>query len=890
MPGTPATPPRAAEALLRWLLRDEVWRDTTLGDLREECASIGYSRTRGHARRWYWRETLTMFADYLRELRRSSRAVPGARKDSSMRALLSEVRLAARALWRQPLVSVVVIVTLALGLGTNAATFGMVDALLLRPFTIANVDRLVVLSELSAQEPFPQEAVSPGNFVDLRDNRGDAVARMSTVSWWDVNLSGTDRPERIQGSQVGADFFPMLGIVPAQGRFFSSADEVHGAARTVIISDSLWQRRFGGAADVVGTTINLEGHPYTVIGRTPAAFDFPNGSDLWTPLVLDAEDRANRASKYLTVIGELSPGMTISEASAQMTTVYQRLKDLDPEANRAYTLTLFPFTKAMVDFGMPQVLGLWQAAALLLLVIAGTNIANLLLARGAERQRELAVRLAIGAGRWRIVRQMLVESVVLAAVSIPAALAVAWVAIVLLKTTMPAALIRFVPGWTTMGLTPRLVLITSVASLVTAILFGLLPALQSSKPALASSLKDGGRSSTAGIGRSRLRRGLVVAEIAIALPLLIASGLAAVAGHRMASGPQGYDPDNVVRLRMSLPVASYPDAESRRQFVDRLLTEARQTAGVTAVATTSVAPSTTSNQRRRLVVDGRTEDPLGPRWINYRAVSGGLFDLLDIPITDGRGILTQDRDGTERVAVVSQSLAQLYWPDESPLGRRVRLSAEDTEWVTVVGVSGNVLDDWFNSRNAPTIYVPALQWPGNQIHLLAKVAGDPDAPLAGLREALGRVDGSVPAFETETMRQSIHTRTTGLRVVGQLMAAFGLLALVLSAAGLYSVMAHYVAQRRHEIGLRMALGATTRDVLRLTIGQGLKLAGLGIAIGLAIGVALARVIESALFGVVAIEPVLFAAITAVLTLVALLATLLPARHAVSVDPAGALRD
>lgn len=887
---TPSTPPRLAEALLRWMLREEVWRDATLGDLREELADIRHARGRHHAWRWYWRETLTLLTDHLRTLKRSRFDTPDTHKDSSMRTFFSETRLAARALWRQPLVSVVVIVTLALGLGANAATFGMIDALLLRPFTIPNVDRLVVLAELSAQEPFPQEAVSPGNFVDLRNNHGDALTRLSTVSWWDVNLSGTDQPERIQGSRVGTEFFSMLGIAPADGRFFTRDDESEGAARTVVISESLWQRRFGGAADFVGTTIRLDGEPYTVIGRAPAAFEFPNGSDLWTPLALTAEDRANRASKYLTVIGELAPGATIAQARAQMTTAYQHLTDLDSEANRAYTLTVFPFTKAMVDFGMPQVLGLWQAAALLLLVIAGTNIANLLLARGAERQRELAVRLAIGAGRWRIVRQMLVESLVLAAAAIPAALAVAWVAIELLKGTMPAALIRFVPGWTTMGLSPRLILVTSLVALVTALLFGLLPALQSSKPSLTSSLKDGGRSSTAGVGRSRLRRGLVVAEVAIALPLLIASGLAAVAGHRMASGPQGYDPDGVVRLRMSLPEATYPDVASRRLFIERLLEEARQTPGITNAATTSVAPATTANQRRRVVVDGRTEDPAGPRWINYRAVSAGLFDVLSIPITDGRGILAQDRDSTERVAVVSQSLAQLYWPDQSPIGRRVKLSADDADWITVVGISGNVLDDWFNSRNAPTIYVPALQQPSSQVNLLAKVVGDPDAHITALRAALSRVDRSLPAFDTETMGQAIYTRTTGLRVVGQLMAAFGGLALLLSAAGLYSVMAHYVAQRRHEIGVRMALGATTRDVLRLTIGQGLRLAGIGIAIGLGLGVALARVIESALFGVVALEPALFVAITALLTVVALLATLLPARHAVSVDPAGALRD
>lgn len=807
-----------------------------------------------------------------------------------MRTLFSESRLAARALRRQPLVSAVVVLTLALGLGANAATFGMIDALLLRPFTIPNVDRLIVLAETSAQDPYPQEAVAPGNYADLRNERLDTITRMSTISWWDVNLSGTDQPERIRGSRVGAGFFAMLGITPADGRFFVAEDETVGAARTVVISDGLWKRRFGGAAHFIGTTIRLDGETYTVIGRAPAEFEFPNGSDLWAPLILSPADSTERKSKYLTVIGELAPGATVLQAQSQVTASYQRLKDAHPDANLAYSLTVFTFTKAMVDFGMPQVLGLWQAAALLLLFIAGTNIANLLLATGAERQRELALRLAIGASRWRIVRQMLVESVVLAAVAVPAALMAAWVAIRLLKGLMPGQLIRFVPGWTSMGITPRVALVTGLVALGTAILFGLLPALHSSKPSLTSSLKDGGRSATAGIGRSRLRRGLVVAEIAIALPLLVASGLAAIAGHRMASGPQGYDPDNVVLLRMDLPEASYPDIESRREFVERLLDEARQTPGIAQVATTTVAPAMSSNQRRQLVVEGRVEGPQGPRFINYRAVSADYPGVLRIPVVEGRGLQEQDRDGTERVAVISRSLAQLYWPDQSPVGRRVKLSADQTDWLTIVGVSGNVLDDWFSSRNAPTIYVPVHQWPHSQVVLLAKGSGDASTQLTGLRAALARVDSSVPAFDTGTMRAAIRTRTTGLRFVAQLMAAFGVLALVLSAAGIYSVMAHYVAQRRHEIGVRMALGATTRDVLHLTMGSGLKLAGIGIVIGLVIGVALARVIEGALFGVIALEPTLFAGITVLLAVVALLATLLPARHALAVDPAAALRD
>jgi putative ABC transport system permease protein len=882
-------PPRAAEALVRWLLRDEPWRETTLGDLREEHADTLARDGRRQARQWYWREAGSLLTDRINDIWSDYRTRASLKKDSIMRTVFAEFRIATRALWRQPLVSLVVIATLALGLGANAATFGMIDALLLRPFTIPNVDRLVVLSELSAQDPYPQEAVAPANYLDLRRDPPAALARITSLGWGDVNLSGTDKAERVQGSRVGSAFFSMVGVNPAEGRFFNEQDETEGAAHTVVISDSLWKRRFNSAANAVGSTIRLNGEQYTVIGRTPAEFDFPNGSDLWTPTIFDADARTARKAKYLTIVGELAPGATLEQAQSQATAKYARLQELAPDANKIYSLTVSPFTAAMVDFGMPMILGLWQAAAFLLLLIAGTNIANLLLARGAERQRELAVRLAIGAGRGRIVRQMLVESLVLAVAAIPAALLVAWVAMGFIRSMLPAELIRFVSGWAAMGVSPRVAGVTALAALLTALLFGLLPALQSSKPQLTSSLKDGGRSATAGVSRSRLRRGLVVAEIAIALPLLIASGLAAVAAHRMVNGPQGYDPDNVVRVRLELPDVTYPDADARRNFTERILQEGQRTSAM-QIATTSTAPAAPSNQRRQVVVDGRAPDPDGPRYINNRAISPELFDVLKIPIVEGRGFTAQDRKGTQQVAVVSRALADLYWPGKSPVGSRVKLNPDDTEWVTVVGISGDVLEDWFNSRNAPTIYTPVLQFPSSQVFVMARVQGNLDEGLNQLRGLVARVDAGIPPFDVQTQRDAIHKRTIGLRFVSQLMAAFGILALVLSAAGIYSVMAHYVAQRRHEIGVRIALGATTRDVLKLTIGSGLKLAGLGIVIGLGFGIGAARFIEAALFGVVALEPQLFVAITGVLTAVALIATLLPARHAISVDPAGALRD
>ncbi len=880
------TPPRLAERLLTRRLRGDVWGDTTLGDLREEFADLAARRGRGTAVRWYWRETFRL----LLPSATSAHAEPHARKDPLMLTFLHETRLAARSLIRKPLLSLVIIATMAIGLGANAATFGMVDALLLRPFTVPNVDRLVIVSEASPELPFPQESVSPANYLDLTRDLTGAVRRLSTVSWWDVNLSGTDQAERIQGSRVGADFFTMLGVAPADGRMFVAADEVEGAARTVVISDTLWHRRFAASPTAIGSTLRLDGETYTIVGRAPAGFEFPNGSQLWAPHVFSAEDRADRTARYLTVIGELAPGATRDQAQTEMSARYTQIRAEHEAENRNFTLVIHTFERGMVDYGMPIVLGLWQVAALLLLLIAGTNVANLLLTRGADRQRELAVRLAIGAGRWHVIRQLLIESCVLALAAIPAALLVASAAISLVRSLLPAELVRFLPGWTAMGVTPRVVIATALAAVATSVLFGLWPALRASNIPLSASLKDGGRSSTSGIGRSRLRRGLVVAEIALAIPLLLAASMAALGAHRMAAGPQGYEPDGLVRVRLSLAEAQYPDADTRRLFTSQLLDEVQRDPTVREVATTTVGPASSTNMRRQLVVDGEPPDLNEPRWINYRAVSAGFHDVLGIPIVSGRGLTAQDRDRTERVAVISESLAQLYWPDASPIGRQVKLSPTDSDLFTIVGVSGNVLDDGFISRNAPTVYVPVTQRPSSQIHLLARGAGDDAALLAAIRGAIARVDPTQPAFDAQSMPQAIYIRTSGLRFVGQLMAAFGLLALVLAAAGIYSVMANYVAQRRHEIGVRMALGASHRDVLRLTVVQGMKLAAIGIGIGLALGGATGHWMESALFGAATLDAPVLIGVPLVLACVAAIATLVPARAAVRVDPAGALRD
>jgi putative ABC transport system permease protein len=807
-----------------------------------------------------------------------------------MRTFIRELRLAARALRRQPLVSGVIVATLALGLGATAAVFNMFEALLMHPFSIRGVDRLVMLSEDSEEDSDPKESVSAANFLDWRQ-QADVFDHLASYAWADLNLAGSREPERVAGFRVSADFFPLVNVIPALGAFFTARDEFVGEDREVVLSDGLWLRRFGGDPTIVGRAIRLDGVPYVVVGVAPHGFDFPEGAELWTPLAFDAKTAGDRSGRFLTTIARLRPGRTIEDAQAQMATIYARQKQAYPAANRSHELRVRTFTAGMVGVRLPTILALWQAAALLVLLIAGINVANILLARGAERRRELAVRLAIGASRWRIVGQLLAESLVLALVATPAAVGVASIALRLCKASMPPSLVRFVAGWNQLGVDGYLVLFTLLIAIGFAAIIGLLPAWQSSRPDVTKDLREGGRTGTAGVARSRLRRGLVIAEIALALPLLVASGLSARGARRFAGGPQGYDPAGVLRLSTVLPDATYATPGARGQFAERLVAAAARVAGVSVAATTSSLPANPSSQAREVEIDGRPVDQEHPLIVNYRAVSPRYLEALRIPIIRGRGLAPTDRGATQPVAVISRSMAVRSWPSADAIGRRFRMvGGLDHEWVTVVGISGDTIDDWLGSRNEPTVYLPVAQAPDATVHLVARTAGEPTSLAGGLRAALASVDPAQPAFQVMTMQDALRERTIGLRFIAGLMAVFGGLAFVLAAVGIYAVMAFYVAQRRFEIGIRMALGANRRDVLQLWIGHAGRLSLVGVGLGLMLATGLAKVMEHTLLGIFSVDPLLFAGTAIALAATAMVASLIPARHAARVDPAAVLRN
>ncbi|HET7694860.1 MAG TPA: ABC transporter permease [Vicinamibacterales bacterium] len=808
-----------------------------------------------------------------------------------MRIFIKDVTHAWRALFKRPLLTLTVAATLALGLGANAAIFNLIDRLVLRPFPAIDPDNVVMIAETGPRLQYRRETTSPANFLDWRRS-ADTVTHMTAMVWWDANVVERDDPERLQGAQVSAEFFDALGVRPALGRGFVRDDETFGRHHVVVLSDALWKRRFDGDPAVLGRSMLIDGDPHQIVGVAPPRFGFPDGAEVWAPLAFDPKEAPRRDSRYLTVIGRVRPGMTFEAVDTQMKVIAARLARDYPEANRDHGVRLYTLTQGMLDEGSGPMLSLWQASAFVVLLIACANIANLMLARAAERRREIAVRLALGASRTRIVRELLTESMLLSLLAVPPALGFAWICLYLMRIAMPARILRFVPGFETLGPDLRLLAFTLGLALLTACIFGILPALQAAHARVSDALKEGGRTAT---GRQLLRRAIVIAELSIALPLLVAAGLGVLGTKRLLYGPQGYDPDGLLTMKLLLPERTYPDDGAKRRFVERAIDAVAAVPGVEAVTVANALPASGSNSSAAIEIDGRpAEDPRNLPTVDNRLVSGRHFETMAIPVTRGRPFTDADRDGAAPVAIVSESMAAKFWPGEDPIGRRLRVRygpqrARTGAWLTVVGVSGDVIQDWFNRRNVPTIYRPIAQVPIDYFGIAARTAGDPMSVAGAVRQALLRVDPAQPVFEMAAMRQVLHERTIGLQYLSAIMTVFGTLALFLAAVGLYAVIAYLVAQRRHEIGLRIALGATPRNIIRLTVGQALRLTVIGAAIGIGLSLALSRVLESALLGIASGDVRVLAGFAAVLIGSALLAGYLPARRAATIDPMVALK-
>jgi putative ABC transport system permease protein len=807
-----------------------------------------------------------------------------------MSTLLHDLRYGLRTLAKNPGFTAVAVMALALGIGANTAVFSIVNAMLLRPFAFPHLDRIVSVWETVPKQNENHIKAAPANFRDWKE-QSKGFEMLAAGHGWDVNLTGTGVAQRVEGYQVTAGFFPLLGMPAQFGRAIRADDFQPGHTSVVVLSNGFWQRHLGADPGIVGKSLHLNGQEFTVIGIMPVDFDYPVGSEAWAPLDLRAAENADRAGHYLQVIGRLKSGTTIVQAQADLETIAARLAQQYPQTNAGHAVRVVSLVEDLTT-GSRQFLLVLMGAALFVLLLACANVANLQLARATARQKELAVRLALGASRWQITRQLLVESVVLALLGGWAGVLLAGWGSELMQRTIPPFILHHIPGLKHMQIDSGVLAFTLVVALLTGILAGLAPALHFSNPDPNEALKEGVRGGSASPGRQRLRALLVVTEVALALVLLVGAGLMVKGFHSLVNAYLGFDRSNVLTFRIALTESKARDQSRVRDFYTQVIEKLQALPGVESAAAVTSLPSGWSWNWTEYTAEG--QPPAAPgemRVAVWQSVTPGFFRTLRIPLLEGRLLTAQDGPDTPLVIVISQSLAHRIWPNQDPVGKRIKFGwAESSEpWKTIVGVVGDIAQSPFRRVPEPTAYFPFAQLPLGSSALVVRTSSDPVALAATARAQVRSVDADQPPYDMRTLAQLISDDASGVEASARMMFAFGIVALVLSASGIYALMSYSVTQRTHEIGVRMALGAEQGDVLRLVVGYALKLAIIGLAIGVPVALALTHALSSVLFGVLRIDTPVFALFTLLLALVAALAAYIPARRATQVDPMVALR-
>ena len=804
----------------------------------------------------------------------------------------ADVRYALRTLRKHPGFTAVVLLTLALGIGANAAIFSVVNGVILRPLPYRDANRLMVIWGDLHRPGVNEIPTSAGEYVDYRD-RSHAFEQVAAYDTLGFNLTDNGDPERVEGAVVTASLFPLLGVPAQIGRTFLREEEQPGRGDVVMLSHAIWTRRFSANPAIVGQSVLLDGKPAQVVGVMPAAFHFPDrGVGMWKPMVFDADAVSdnNRGSHGYTVLARLKSGFTREQAHADLAGVTATFKAEHPQNYRnGFSVTLRPLQDEIVgDTGRPLLILLGAVA--LVLLIACANVANLLLARAASRRKEIAVRTALGASRGRLVRQMLTESVLVSVIGGAIGLALAAWSVDLLIAFAPDS----IPRLQEVGVDRRVILFTAVAALATGLLFGLAPALRASRSSPNDALKEGGRSSDGGThgGAGRL---LVVSEVALSLILLIAAGLLTHSFARLQDVAPGFDSGDLLTLRLSLPQSRYSTFQKGEAFFDELFANLRRNPDVRAASAVDALPFSGSGGSRTFHIEGREEKrPEDQTEEQLRLVADGYFAAMKIPILKGREFTERDSLGHPRVAVVNEALARKHWPDASPIGKRVSFSRDDPQWYEIVGVAGNIKHRGLDARDRPELYVPYRQplfagWTVRPMYVVVRTTTAPAGAVAAVRREVARVDRDQPISDVRTMDERIDHSLSSRRFSLVLLAAFASLALTLAAIGIYGIVAYSVTERTREIGVRLALGAQRRDVLGMVIGQGMTMIGTGTVIGVAAALLLTRLMSSLLFGISAADPITFLAIPILLVAVAFVACYVPARRATRVDPLQALR-
>jgi putative ABC transport system permease protein len=807
-----------------------------------------------------------------------------------MKGMIQDLRFALRQLRKNPGFTAVSVITLALGIGANTTVFSTVNAMLLRPFPFPNLNRIVTVWETAPH--YNHLSPAPANFLDWHE-QSPQFEELAAVRGWDANLTGANLAEHVEASQVTADFFSLLGMPTQSGRYLGPADFQGGVAPVAVISYGFWRQYLGADPSLVGKQLRLNGQPFTVIGIASSELDFPTGSKIWTPLDLTGAAKEDRDHHNLTVFGRLKSGVSISQAQANLSTIAASLAQRFPKSNTG----LGVYVRGTVDDindDSTQFLLLLAGAAIFVLMLACANVANLQLARGSGRQKEIALRAALGASHWQVGRQLLVESVLLALLGSAGALLLSAWGNNLMTRSIPPFILEHIAGLQHLQIDSRVFLFTLLVAVATGVVAGLAPVWHFSRPNVNDTLKEGARSGTSTTGRKRFRTLLVTCEIALSLVLLVGAGLMVKGFRALTTHDMGFDRSHILTFHTVLSKEKYHDKDQIRGYYERALRSIQALPGVESAACLTSVPSGWTWNWMEFTAEGGPPTTPGEKSAAMgisQIVTPEVFSTLRVPLQQGRLLSDQDTSSALLVAVVSASLAQQSWPGQNPLGKQIRMGRpeEGQPFRTVVGVVGDVKPNAIDHDPTPTAYVPLAQQPESASAFVVRTSGDPLNLAALVSKQILNLDPAQPAYDLRSLDQVVSDGLAGIDLASHMMLIFAACALLLAAAGIFAVTAYSVTQRTHEIGVRVALGARRVDVLSLVVGGALRTAAIGLGIGLALAVLLTRAVSSALFGVVQFDLITIALVTLGLASVAAVAAYAPARRAAKVDPIVALR-
>jgi putative ABC transport system permease protein len=800
---------------------------------------------------------------------------------------VNDLTYAFRQLSRTPGFTVMAVLTLGLGIGVNSTIFSVVNGMLLRPLPFHEPELLVQLNERNPDQGFERMSIAYANYADWRA-QSQLFEDMGVYAETAYTLTGGEQAERLRGARVSAGLFSSLGVLPMLGRPFREGEDRSGADRVVLLSHGLWERRYGSDPFLVGRSVVVDGRSHVVVGIMPRGFRFPHFGELWTPLVGNPSDEA-RGSHDCLGIGRLKRGVSIEEARAELNLIAQRLAEAYPQTNRGVEVIVIPLRDELVR-NFDTMLWLLLGVVGFVLAVACANVANLSLARAASRRHEMGIRAALGATRSRSFRQVLTESLVLGVLGGALGLVLTGWGLKLVVASVPVE----IPYWVQLQLDPRVFGYTLVISVLAGLLFGSVPAWRASRSELHGALQEQGRGTSGGLGARHLRNSLVVAEVSLAVVLLAGTGLMIRSFLHLQRLDPGFNPAGLLTFALTLPERDAGGTAEPERFYGRVLDRLAALPGISGSAAVSHLPMGGSSWGNSFVLEDSVAQVLSQAPVgNTRVVTPGYFRVMEIALEAGRDFTEHDRADTVPVAIIDQTFARRYFGHEDPLGKRFKLGGGDSSapWRTIVGVAGEVRHYGLGEEVRPGFYLPASQFPVRTMTVVTRtLRKDPLSVAPVVRQAVNELDSSLPLFRLLTMEEVVYRSIWQHRFFSQLFTVFAILAVVLAGIGIYGVTAHGVAQRTHELGVRMALGANAREVLRLVLGQGMGLVGLGLILGLLAGFGLLRLLASQLHGVRPYDPLTFALVALALAAVGLAACYVPARRATRVDPMAALRN